>query len=101
MAPQHGFFRSLFDFSFTDFITTRVIKVLYALAVVFCALAALGMIIGGFSRSPGAGILWLIVSPIVFLFYVLMVRVWLEVIIIVFRIAEHVRTIAERGGRES
>ncbi len=101
MASQYGFLRSLFDFSFTEFITTRVIKVLYALAVVFCALAALVMIIGGFSRSPGAGILSLILSPVVFLFYVLMVRVWLEVIIILFRIAEHTRTLAEKPRTES
>ena len=96
MTPQNGFLRLLFDFSFTEFITTRVIKVLYALAVLLCGLVALGVIIGGFSQGIGTGVLALIVAPVVFLFYVLMARIWLEVIVILFRIAEHARTIAER-----
>jgi len=101
MAQQRGFLGSLFDFSFTEFVTIRIIKVLYALAVLFSGIAALGMIIGGFSRGAGIGVLFLILSPLVFLVYVLAARVWLEVIVILFRIAEHTRTIAEKARTES
>ena len=32
MKEEKGVFASLFDFSFTEFITTKIIKVLYALS---------------------------------------------------------------------
>ena len=38
---QKGFFASLFDLSFTSFITTRVIKVLYVITLVFLVVAYL------------------------------------------------------------
>lgn len=33
MEQKRGFFGQLFDFSFTEFITTKAIKVLYGLAI--------------------------------------------------------------------
>jgi len=40
-----GFFKSLFDFSFSSFITSRVIKILYILFVLGAALGALGSLL--------------------------------------------------------
>jgi hypothetical protein len=96
VGTQKGFFGALFDLSFSDFITTRLIKILYVLAIVLCGLGALAMIIMGFSESAGLGILLLVLSPIVFLLYVIMARVWLEIIIVVFRIAENTQTLADK-----
>ena len=93
MAQQPGFFAALFDFSFTEFITTRVVKVLYALAVFFCGILALGWILGAFAKDAAAGLLAIILAPLAFLLYVLAARVWLEVILILFRIAEHTKEI--------
>ncbi len=93
-----GFFKSLFDFSFSSFITTRVIKILYILFVAGAAIAALGIIIFGFSQSAGTGILNLIiVAPLVFLIWVISARVYLEIIIVVFRIGEDLSDIKKRG----
>lgn len=86
---EKGFLGSLFDLSFTQFITTRVIKVLFILAIIFSALAALFMIVSGFAGGALTGIVLLIVSPILFLVYVILARVWLELIIVIFRIAEN------------
>ncbi len=89
-----GFFRALFDFSFTEFVTTRLIRLLYAIGVLLAAVAALVAILRGFNAGAGAGIVALIVSPLIFLLVVILARVWLEIIIVVFRIAEYLRDMA-------
>ena len=86
---EKGFLGSLFDLSFTEFITTRVIKVLFILAIIFWAFATLGFIVAAFTSGALKGIVFLIISPIVFLVYVILARVWLELIIVIFRIAEN------------
>ncbi len=43
-----GAIATVFDFSFTEFITPRIIKFIFILAVVFSAIAALLLIVSGF-----------------------------------------------------
>lgn len=86
-----GFLRALFDFSFSQFVTTRLVRLLYAIGVLFAAVTALGTVIGGFTESAGTGLIALIVAPLIFLLVVIVARVWLELVIVVFRIAEHLR----------
>jgi len=97
MEEQKGFFGALFDFSFTEFVTTRIIKVLFAIAIIGSAIMAIFYIAASFSASTGLGILILLLSPVIFILYVILARVWLEVIIVLFRIAEHVSEIAKKG----
>ncbi|MBN2382357.1 DUF4282 domain-containing protein [bacterium] len=89
-----GFFSVLFDLSFSEFITFRVIKVLYIIGIVIAGLAALFMIIGAFTNGVVAGIVCLILSPLVFLLYVLMIRVWLEIVLVLFKIADNTSIMA-------
>jgi Domain of unknown function (DUF4282) len=92
-----GFFESLFDFSFTSLVTTKLIKVLYGLSIAVLALGSLFFAMIGFSVSPTAGAFMLIFgAPLFFLLGVCYTRVMLEIMIVVFRIAEHT---AERGAR--
>jgi hypothetical protein len=96
---QKGFFGSLFDLSFTEFVTTRIIKFLYVLGIIGAAIAAISFIIGGMSSDSGAaGVLSLVFAPLLFILYVMGIRVWLEVIIVVFRIAENTGRLVEQGG---
>ena len=60
---MRGFFGALFDFSFSEFVTTRLIRLLYGIGVVVGAVIAVGAILRGFGQSPGAGIAALIVAP--------------------------------------
>jgi len=99
MEQGAGFFASLFDFSFTEFITTKLIKFLYGLGMLLGGVMALGLIIAGFAQSAIVGILFLVLSPLVFLLYVIGARVWLELVMVVFRIAEHTEEIAKNTGR--
>lgn len=86
---EKGFFTQLFDFSFTEFITTKIIKFIYILGMIVTGLATIGIIISGFSQSVVIGIVALIFSPLIFLIYVIVLRVWLEIIIVIFRISEN------------
>jgi len=88
-----GFLGALFDLSFSSFITTKIIKLLYLLAIVFSGLAAFSLIIKGFSNSLLLGLGALIISPLIFLLYICAVRIWMELVIVAFRIAEYVRSI--------
>jgi uncharacterized protein DUF4282/zinc ribbon protein len=95
-----GFLSSLFDLSFTNFITTKLIKVLFVISIILGAFLALGLILTGFARSAGEGLLMLIiVAPLVFFFYVMAARVQMEVLIVIFRGAEHLEEIARQGRR--
>ena len=89
-----GFFRALFDFSFTEFVTTRLIRLLYGIGVLVGAVTAIVAIGRGFDAGSGAGIVALILAPLIFLLVVILARVWLEIIIVVFRIAEYLRDMA-------
>ena len=97
MEEAKGFFGALFDFSFTEFVTTKIIKVLFALAIIGSAIMAVFYIAASFSSSSGLGILVLLLSPVIFIVYVILARVWLELIIVLFRIAEHVSEMAKKG----
>jgi len=90
-----GFFTALIDISFTSFITTKLVKLIYIVSLILIGLGAIAMLISFFTCGIGSGILGLIVTPIVVLLEVMAVRVWLEIIMVVFRIAEDVNQIAK------
>jgi hypothetical protein len=94
---EKGSFSILFDLSFSEFVTTRVIKILFIIGILFSALGALMIIIGGFNSGWGVGILALLLSPLVFLLYVLLARIWCEMIIVIFRIAENTARLVDQG----
>jgi len=99
-ADSKGFLSALFDFSFTSFVTTRIIKVLYVLILVLVSLVALFYTIIAFRLSTGFGLLVLIIGdPLYIIIVMAFWRLVLEAFVVVFRIAEDVRAMRERGGR--
>lgn len=103
---QKGFFASLFDFSFTELITTKIIKVLYGLGILGAILVAGSLMIPAIKHSDSAGekILAVILFPLLALLYIIIFRVFYEIIIVIFRIAEYskdIRDIARQGQRKS
>jgi Domain of unknown function (DUF4282) len=96
---EKGFLGSLFDFSFSSFVTPKIIKVLYVLFTVWTALVSLLILIVSF-RTGGAvaGIFVLIVIiPIYVLLTLGVYRVILEAFMVVFRIYEETKKISERS----
>ena len=94
-----GFFGALFDLSFSEFVTIRFIRILY---IIFLFLIAIGFIfglIGGFvsmfSDSFWSGLWKIIVAPIGTVISLVLTRIWLEILVVVFRIAENTTDLVE------
>lgn len=97
-----GFFASLFDYSFSSYITPRIIKVLYVLATVLVALWTLVIILVAFKASSALGILALLIGgPIYFVIAMIGARVGLEFLSAFFRIHGDVQEINLRAGGNS
>ncbi|MDQ7039909.1 MAG: DUF4282 domain-containing protein [Rhodothermus sp.] len=91
METRKGFLAALFDFSFSEFITARLIRLLYALMLIMVGVFVFVWIIGGFAEGFEIGVLSLVLSPLVFLLSAIVVRIYLELVMIIFRIAEYLR----------
>jgi hypothetical protein len=85
--------------SFKSFITPSIIQLVYTLFLILAGLAALVVILAGFAENAAVGLLALIFSPIVFILYVIVARIYLEVVIVLFRIAENTADIRNNTGR--
>ena len=93
-----GFLAALFDFRFTSFVTPRVVKVLYPLIMILTGLTALSFIDIAFRASIGFGFVSLfILAPLFFLVVTAIYRILLEFFIVIFRVAEDIRAMRERG----
>jgi hypothetical protein len=89
------FIEYLFDFSFKRFITTGVIRFIFWINVIVMGILGAMVIVGGFKESFILGILALIFSPILYIIYIAIVRMILELIAVIFRIGEYTEEIAE------
>jgi Domain of unknown function (DUF4282) len=86
-----GFFSSLFDTSFKSFVTPKIVRVVFIIGLVVAALYGLGIFIALASRGGGGVVLGLILGPIVFLVMTIGLRVYLEVVMLLFRIEANTR----------
>ena len=88
-----GFFGALFDLSFSEFITTKLVKLLYILLIILVAIGLFVGVIGGlitmFTDSFFTGLGTIVGSILGALIWIIMSRVWMELIIVVFKIAEN------------
>jgi hypothetical protein len=97
-AGAKGFLGALFDFRFTSFVTPKVVKVLYPLIMILTGLTALGFIDIAFRANIGFGFVSLfILAPLFFLVVTAIYRILLEFFIVIFRVAEDIRAMRERG----
>jgi hypothetical protein len=92
-----GFVRVLFNLSFAEFVTTRIIQGLYVAGMVLAAIVTLVLIVMGFNDGAGTGFVALILSPVVFLLLVLWARLVSEYTIVLFRISENTSRIYEQN----
>jgi len=100
---ERGFLATLFDTSFSSFITAKFVRLLYVILILLIALGAffsIFAITAALSEAlPGvvAFVLALPMAAFMFFVYVILARIWLEIIIVIFRMAENLQTIADRG----
>lgn len=88
--------RSLFDFEMREIITTRMLPLIYRFAVLaMAAIVALG-VVTAFVQSLWLGLAWLVLGPVVFLILVVIVRVFLEFVMAVFRMLVYIEILDRR-----
>ncbi len=86
--------QALFDFSFSRFVSPKIIRLLFGLSILLAALLALFFVIVGFKASIWVGIfVLLIAAPLIFLLTVIYSRVALETVLAIFRVVDHVDNI--------
>jgi len=94
-STKFDFLHPLFDFSFHRSVTIKMMKFLYILSILFAGLMALFFILVGFETSIWFGMFALLIGgPVVFLLTVIFSRVFLEMILVFFRMADRV---ADKG----
>jgi uncharacterized membrane protein len=97
-----GFIGSLFDFSFTSFVTPKIVKVLYVLITVWTVLWALIFLRYGFKYGGAVGgfFVLLIVDPILILLTLGVYRVVLELFMVVHRMHDDLKAIRDRDSNQ-
>lgn len=100
---ERGFLGSLFDFSFSSFVTPKIIKVLYVLFTIWTGLIGLTILVIGFRTGGVAGGLFtlIIIEPIFILLTLGVYRVVLEAFMVLFRIYEETKKIREGNENQS
>lgn len=85
----------LLDFSFSEVVTPKVIRLLYPLALILHALLCLALVVNAFNQGAFAGLGALVVAPVLFIVGSLFVRVLMEFMLVVFKGVEHLRVLTE------
>ena len=85
-----GFLPALFDFSFTRFVTPKIVRFVYVLATVWAVLMYVLIVIQQFTVSIWAGIIALVFGPVLVLIWLAFVRIALEFAISIVRMSEDV-----------
>jgi hypothetical protein len=91
-----GFWSRFFDFSFKEFITPSVIKVLFIVIIVVIGLSMLGMIVEGFVVFGALGVVWLIAALIYGFVALLFSRVFLELVVVFFNIHDNTKDLVDK-----
>ncbi len=98
ILKKMGVLKHLFDFSFNEYVTSKITKFLYALSILYAGLLAVLCIVVGLSVSKVFGIFMLVIgAPLIFLLTLVYSRILLETAIVVSRIASHTAEIVKRA----
>ncbi|MCW2903346.1 MAG: hypothetical protein JWO67_5611 [Streptosporangiaceae bacterium] len=99
-----GFLAALLDTNFEHLITPKLIKLFYTLSLVLITLSALIMIAFGvwvFQYGWVLGLMAFVFTPLIWLFEVVLVRIFMEAVIVRFKGVEHLRALKEREPKRS
>lgn len=99
-----GFFGALFDFSFDNFIAPKLVKFLYVLSLIVTTVYAIGLLIfalasiaSGDGPQTIVGLLFIVLSPVIWLVGLIVTRLYLELAIVMFKISDDIKDIRDTG----
>lgn len=88
-AQDANFLARLFDMSFTSFVTPMIVRAIYLIGLITAfAVGVLAVFVALFDEGIWAFIWAAIFAPVWFLVVAVFLRVWLEIAIALFRIAQ-------------
>jgi hypothetical protein len=94
MKDSKGFFDTVFDLSFSRFLTTRLVSPLLVVAVVAGLIGAHILIVYGLALH---WLLPIVLTPLAFALWVVLARLGLELIVALFRIAENTGQLVDQS----
>jgi hypothetical protein len=97
--PRKGFFGALFDTRFDNLITPSLVRFLFIVSMILLTLAYVVWVVAGFASKASTGVLALVLGPLIALLYLILIRVYLELIVVLFKIREAAEETAENTRR--
>lgn len=85
-----GFLTALFDFSFTHFVTPKLVRVVYILVTILLGLVYLFYVVAAMSASFSLGLIVLVGGALAFLIYLALARMSLEFFLALVRMSEDI-----------
>jgi hypothetical protein len=93
-ALLREFLRELFDFQFTTFLAARMMPAVYAFGILLATLFVAWFVVLRFRESTADGLVCLAIAPLLLLGLVTALRITLEFVLAVFRVAWYVEQVA-------
>ena len=85
-----GVVSALFDFSFTNLVTPKLVRFVYLLATIGLGLGWVFFLISAFASSATFGLVVLVFGPLVLLVYLALIRMTLEFYLSITRMADDI-----------
>jgi threonine/homoserine/homoserine lactone efflux protein len=98
MPDGQNFFVGLFDFSFEQSLLRRLVKLLYVLALLGGGVTVVALVVTAYQQSPAQAVLVLVAGIAGLFVWILCVRLGLEFILQVLRIADNIERATHSGG---
>jgi uncharacterized protein DUF4282 len=98
MPDDKNFFAGLFDFSFQQQLTRRIVKLLYIIGILGGGIAVVTEVVLGFQQSPAQGLINLVAGIVALFVGILITRVLLELALVILRISEGIDRATHAGG---
>ncbi|ARD41400.1 DUF4282 domain-containing protein [Actinomyces gaoshouyii] len=98
-SQSTGFFKALFDLSFSNYITLTLAKVIYVAVMAACVVVWLVMVFSAFSDDASTGVVVLLLGWIPAFLYVILARLGLEASVALIRAAQNTSELVAQGRR--
>lgn len=89
MPEEKGFLPGLFDFGFRSVQSQRIVPLLYILALIGGGIAVVAQVVLEMKQDAATGLLALVFGLVAYFVWILLVRVGLEVVLAIHRMADN------------
>lgn len=97
MPDDKNFFAALFDFSFQQQLTRRLVKLLYIIGILVGGISVVTFVVLGFQQSPADGLINLVAGIVSLFIGILIWRVLLEMTLVILRISDSIDRATHAG----